>query len=252
MKRIPLIASILVIASVLVTSAFTRPLASRNGIVVSYTPGKSLVLHSGGVNIDYIVRGTTFANVQGLGTGARVTVWATCVGGANSAANLALKQSIANLQAKFGVTTSGQTGANGPFGSTNPQFNKAMHNLVEGNANPCIAVFVKVRSAATGVPATGGTGGAAATGTSAATSAATTAAPSSAATTAAPSAAASSTPAASATSSGSTGGAAGATSATATMTATPCPTQVLTGPGTPTATPDMTMMCGTPTPTSTP
>ncbi len=249
MKRIPLIASILVIASVLVTAAFTRPLASRNGVVVSYTPGKSLVLHSDGVDMTYIVRGTTFANVQGLGTGARVTVWATCLGGANSAANMALRQSIASLQTKFGVSN-GQTGANGQFGNSNPAFNKAMHNLVEGNANPCIAVFIKVRSAAKGVPATGGTGGAAASATSTGTSAASSS--TSAATTAAPSAAVSSTPAASATSSGSTGGAAGATSATATMTATPCPTQATVGAGTPTATPDVTMMCGTPTPTSTP
>ncbi len=238
MKRIPLIASIVVVVSVLVTSAFTRPLASRNGVVVSYTPGKSLVLHSGGVNIEYIVRGSTFANVQGLGTGARVTVWATCLGGANSPANQALNQSIADLQAKFGVT-SGQTGANGQFGSTNPAFNKAMRQLVMGNANPCIAVFIKVRSAATGVPATGGTGGAAATSTS---SAATTAAPSGT------SAATTSTPAASATSSGAAGG---ASTATSTATATPCATETV-GPGTPTATPGGSMMCGTPTPTSTP
>ncbi len=235
MKRIPLIASILVIASVLVTAAFTRPLASRNGVVVSYTPGKSLVLHSDGKDMTYIVRGTTFANVQGLATGARVTVWATCLGGANSPANQALNQSIASLQQQFGMTANGQTGANGQFGSTNPAFNKAMHNLVEGNVNPCIAVFIKVRAAANGVPATGGTGGAAASATGTGTSAASSS-------TSAPS---SSTPAASATSSAAAG------AATSTATATPCPTEMV-GPGTPTATPSASMMCGTPTPTSTP
>ncbi len=128
MKRISILAGMLLVLAMLATSAFTHPLASRNGVVTSYAAGKTLTLHSDGQDISYALRGDTFANVQGLGTGARVTVWAECFGGHNSMALAALAPRTANV---------------------NPHANVA-------NTNTCIAVFVLVRAAApSGAGATG-------------------------------------------------------------------------------------------------
>jgi hypothetical protein len=137
MKRIPLFASVLVILAVLATTAFARPLASRNGVVVGYSPGKSLTIHTDGVDMTYIVRGNMFANVNGIATGAHVTVWAECFGGMNSAAAMAQQGSPASAQ------TSGNSSSVGTLG--------------EGNPNTCFAVFILVRSPASAIPATGGT-----------------------------------------------------------------------------------------------
>lgn len=145
MKRIPLFAGVLVIVAMLATSAFAHPLASRNGVVVSYDPGKSLTLHTDGVDMTYIVKGNMFANVNGIGTGARVTVWAQCFGGTNSPATTAQQGSAVSAQSK--------------------NTNSSVGTLAEGNQNTCIAVFVLVRSPAS-VPAASGSAGGTSSGTS--------------------------------------------------------------------------------------
>ncbi len=136
MKRISLLVGGLVVLAMLATSAFTHPLASRNGVVTSYDPGKSLTIHSGAMDMTYALRGDTFANVNGIGTGARVTVWAECFGGSNSAngALAALAPSTANGNAA--VHPSGHI----------------------ANSNTCIAVFILVRAAASSGTGAAGTG----------------------------------------------------------------------------------------------
>ncbi len=149
MKKLPLLASTMVILAVLATSAFTHPLASRNGVVDDYSPGKSLTIQTDGVDMTYVVKGNMFANVNGLGTGARVTVWAECFGGLNSASTTAKRGLTASLRSSNNSSSVGTTS--------------------EGNPNTCIAVFVLVRSPANGIPATGGSSGGTSGGTSGAT-----------------------------------------------------------------------------------
>ncbi len=197
MKKIPVLASILLIAGVLATMGFSHPLVVRNGIVRGASQnGGSLDITNHGMVDDFILRqgATILPSGSTLAVGDHVTVFADCFhsGLASTSAN----------------TNSGSS-----------------HSRV-GNDHECIALAVLVRkgtaTAASGgaVPATGGTAtGTTAPSTSGATGSST---PAASATSAA-----SVTPAASATS---------ATSAPQMLCPTSTPT-MMPGTGTPTSTP---------------
>ena len=131
MKKIPVFTSALLIAGVLATMAFSRPLIVRNGVVRGYSANNSLTIVNHGEELTFTLPQDAQVLPQnsatGLGAGARVTVFAQCFhGGAASATN-------------------------------------TVNNGRQANDHVCVALGVLVRAAAPGaVPATGGTGGAAA------------------------------------------------------------------------------------------
>ncbi len=163
MKKIPLIVSALLIVGVLATSAFTRPLAVRNGVVTDYSAGSSITIRSGGSEQTYAIRGTA-ANVMpsdmsnGLGAGARVTVFAQCFAASPRSSSQASSQ-----QATTG-------------NASNQNADSSGDRFSEANSNNCVALAIVVRQAGTtssstsSSTSTGSTGtGATGTGTPAVT-----------------------------------------------------------------------------------
>lgn len=136
MKKIPVFTSILLIAGVLATSAFSHPLVVRNGVVRGTSTG-SFDLRDRGLVQTYILRQgmTMLPSGATLAAGDRVTVFADCFH-TRSTNRSAGTTATANMNASSRIA----------------------------NENPCIALAVLVRSsgaatAAQGgaVPATGGT-----------------------------------------------------------------------------------------------
>lgn len=152
MKKIPLIVSALLIVGVLATTAFTRPLAVRNGVVTDYSAGSSITIRSGGSEQTYAIRGTA-ANVMpsdmsnGLGAGARVTVFAQCFNANPRSTSKASSQQAA-------VGNAGKNGSN----SNDDRFSEA-------NSNNCVALAIVVRQAGTTSNGTSSSTGTGSTGT---------------------------------------------------------------------------------------
>jgi hypothetical protein len=165
MKKIPVLLTTLLVAGVvLATSAFTHPLAVRNGIVTDYSAGSSLTIRGSGLDQTYAIRSNqnlTQPNAtSGLGIGARVTVFATCYGTGHNGGS-------------GGAGATGQAAVSGRGQARHNGLANSEARGSEANSNNCVALFVLVRAPASAANGTSGTSGAAATGTTTGTAAAT-------------------------------------------------------------------------------
>lgn len=162
MRKTPvLLTLLLLVAVVMATSAFTHPLAVRNGVVTDYSAGQSITIRDAGLEQTYALRGNanaaTASSVDGLGIGARVTVFSQCFGGGKSSTSA-------------GKSTNGAVATNGttPQAASNGKGSQSSEPNV-ANTNYCVALFVIVRQAAN--TSTAGTTAPAGTTTPLATSA---------------------------------------------------------------------------------
>ncbi len=242
MKKIPVFTSVLLVAGVLATMAFTHPLSVDNGVVRGVSSnaganGGSFEIRNHGETMTFILRQgvTILPSGATLAVGDHVTVFADCFhsGVANRNVN----------QVTSASRTGGTTAASSTSNTTSNTANTAATNGMKlngmargthmnGNEHACFALAVLVRKSATAasagaVPATGGTGTPAATGSSTpAAGAAATGTPSSS-TPAASASTATATPMVCPTATGTgtpAAGGSGAMSGTATATAMPCVT----------------------------
>lgn len=203
MKKLPILATLLLIAGLLVTSAFTiHPIQSVNGTVTGYSPGSSLTVHTADGDIVYMLRSSTlmwgFEATSGIAvTGGNGTSSSTSSSSASASASpTAAASSGASATAtpssgSSGSTTSGATSGSGSvnglatgarvtvFGqcfvsvsTRHTDFNATSKTNNGGASNMekvCLALAVIVRApGGNAVPATGGTSAPAATSTSAA------------------------------------------------------------------------------------